>query len=280
MTEPDEGLPPLSADTLPLYLPLYMDGALDQADRSAVEDLMKDNPEAEEILRLLDHADHALPDAFGDVLDAPLPLALARAASAAGAALEDRPAPPAQRSHFWGVAAAAVFALMIGVPGGFFYGQQQGRDAALIESADQTRARFGWVAQIVGYHRLYSAEERHLVEVSAAEADHIQTWIGNRTGRSFSIPDLSGQGLEFRVARLLAVNGKPTAQLMYVPTDGGDPIGLCFLRTGAEAAGLTDRARDEFNMTTWRRDGYSFIAIGTQPPEVIRQVAESASVAL
>ena len=56
MTEPDEGLPPLSADTLPLYLPLYVDGALDQADRGAVEDLMKDNPEAEEILRLLDHA--------------------------------------------------------------------------------------------------------------------------------------------------------------------------------------------------------------------------------
>ena len=127
---------------------------------------------------------------------------------------------------------------------------------------------------------MYSAEERHLVEVSAAEADHIQTWIGNRTGRAFSIPDLSGQGLEFRGARLLAVNGKPTAQLMYVPTDGGDPIGLCFLQTGAEAADLTDRARDEFNMTTWRRDGYSYIAIGTAPPGVIRQVAETASVAL
>ena len=177
-------------------------------------------------------------------------------------------------------AAAAVLAGVLGLFAGYRTGEITGRDEALTLAGAETREKFGWVAQIAGYHRLYSAEERHLVEVGADETDHIQTWIGQRTGRQFTVPDLSAQGLQFRGARLLAVSGKPTAQLMYVPADGGDPVGLCFLATGAADGDFAAASRDGFNLVTWQRAGYSFIAIGNLDADRMNLVARAAAVTL
>lgn len=282
---PDE-LPPISAETLPLYLPLWKDGELSQEDEALVESLANENPEASAILALLDSADTQLSSAYSDVLSAPLPIALARSAAEAGAAIDacKAPANTSSKSLTGRILAfsamAAGVAMIIGLPLAYHSGTTNGREAALADAAAATKEKHGWVAQIAGYHGLYSKESRHLVEVSADEADHIQNWIGTRTGRSFTIPDLAATGLEFRGARLLAVNGEPTAQLMYTPVGGGDPVGLCFLKTGASDADLNAGTRDGFNFVTWRRDGFSFIAIGATTADDLQAIAQTASISL
>ena len=281
MTDTDQPLPPLSGETLPLYLPLWKDGVLDEAEEMEVLRLVEGNAEAEAVLDLLERSDAALSTAFSDVLTAPLPLKLARIAGEAGAALNRGAveSAPVQTNRRWMLVAASA-ALAVGAGGGYFTGAYQGRETALRQAAAETQAKFGWKAQIAGYHRLYSAEDRHLVAIAANEADHIQTWIGKRTGRNFTIPDLEPLGLQFRGARLLAVNGTPTAQLMYVPIDGSKPIGLCFLRTGKSDAGLIADSQDGFDIVTWRKDGFSFIAIGSSGPGLLREVAETAEISL
>jgi anti-sigma factor RsiW len=64
-------------------------------------------------------------------------------------------------------------------------------------------------------HGIYAAELRHPVEVGANERDHLQAWLSKRVGTPFVIPDLSAQGYTLLGGRLLVIEDRPTAQLMY-----------------------------------------------------------------
>jgi anti-sigma factor RsiW len=88
-----------------------------------------------------------------------------------------------------------------------------------------------WIMQVAQYHKIYAREQRHLVEVSAAETPHIEQWLGKRLDDlAFKVPDLSAFGLTFKGARMLVVNGAPVAQLVYLPADGR-AVALCIIHS-------------------------------------------------
>src|SRR5205809_25292 len=65
-----------------------------------------------------------------------------------------------------------------------------------------------------GAHRLYIAEVRHPIEVTANE-NHLLPWLSRRVGTNLRAPDLSTFGLRLLGGRLLPGMNGPAALFMY-----------------------------------------------------------------
>lgn len=280
-----DDLPPLSAETAELYLPLWVDGVLDAAEAEQMEGYVAADSDLAELAELLSASDGALGGAFEDVLHAPLPIHLARAASMppSGAApeVEDVPTPaPEERAApipferpvaktravgVWGWAAIAACLALMAIGGPMLY--QQG-----VTTGAQTAQGPGWIEQVATYHSVYGSEERHLVEVGADERDHIRAWLGNRTGYEGDIPDLTALGLTFAGGRMLVTNdGRPVAQLMYTQADGR-PVGLCFVKSAGADAGPSFRQFGEIGVMSWTEGGHGFVVVGWEDQERLAEI--------
>lgn len=86
---------------------------------------------------------------------------------------------------------------------------------AAAESPPQTFAHQAAVA-----HAVYAVEQRHPVEVAAAEQAHLVQWLSKRLGRSLRAPVLTDEGYELMGGRLLPGNEGARAQFMYQGRDG------------------------------------------------------------
>ena len=128
--------------------------------------------------------------------------------------------------------------------------------------------------QVAQYHRVYAREQRHLVEVPAAETPHIEAWLGKRLELPFKVPDLSAFGLTFQGARMLVINGQPVAQLVYLPP-GGRAFALCVIHSKREDKPLTASRQDDLNMVDWRVKGYGFVVVGWEDQTELRAIAEA-----
>lgn len=85
-------------------------------------------------------------------------------------------------------------------------------------------------------HAVFSPEVRHPVEVSAANEQHLLTWLTKRLGAPVRVPDLSSHGFALLGGRLLPATGGPGAQFMY-EDDGGRRLTLYLtVRDGDETA--------------------------------------------
>lgn len=242
-------------DEIRQTLSAYLDGELDADVARKIEALVASNPDVEAELMALTQTDALVKDAFDGILADPVPLTLAREITG-----------PAKSSRWpMGAMAASVAALVVGIGIGTYGG------LAPVPSAP------GWLDHVADYHRVYAAETHHLVEVGADEADHIQTWIGNRTGVNFNIPDLTEFGLTFEGGRLLVANGKPVAQLMYRDA-AGTVFALCFQSSGQGATdGFTDGSRDGIGMQVWRTDTAAFVLVGPDGSPLLPSIAQDAA---
>lgn len=69
-------------------------------------------------------------------------------------------------------------------------------------------------------HAVYAVEQRHPVEVSAAEQDHLVQWLSKRLGKPLKAPGLAGEGFELMGGRLLPGGDGARAQFMYQSGSG------------------------------------------------------------
>ncbi|MFT3986321.1 anti-sigma factor family protein [Aestuariivirga sp.] len=174
-------------------LSAYVDGELEAGERDAVERLLRDNPEARATVEAYRQQNEALKRAYDGVLDEPVPPALAAAL-----------AQPARRmARTWVSAAAAVGLLAVGGLGGWLAADRQASPAETFADA------------ALAAHEIYAPEVKHPVEVWADDRDHLQAWLSKRVGVNFAIPDLEAEGYALVGGRLLAVDDKPAAQIMY-----------------------------------------------------------------
>ena len=265
-------LTPEMADRLSAYL----DGALSGTEAAEIEAMIAEDAAVADELAALREADAAFGSAFAAMLEEPVPPALVRA-------VEEAPgiAPPANLPDRprWGMGTvAAAFALvMIGAGAGSVL-------TRALSTPVEVAAAPGWLDQVADYHRVYAREERHLAEVPATEAAHLETWLADTTGVSFSIPDLAGLGLTFRGGRLLVAAGKPVGQLMYTDA-GGEVVALCFIAGGDTASGdgpTTFAARDfgDIDMVVWKDSAASFVAVGPATGIDLDAIARNAALSI
>ena len=248
-------------------LSAFLDGELPEAEARAIETALADDPALQAELEALMAVDAAIQGEFAAQLDEPVPMGLA-------AAIKDAPLPEspanltsAPTGFGWMSAAAAALMLAVGGVGGYYAGASQGVEVA---------AAPGWLADIADYHRVYAGQKRHLVEVGADEADHIQTWMTASIGAEVRIPDLSEHGLTFQGARLLVAAGKPVSQLMYTDADNRI-VALCQIQTDSPRDGVAEQKIGAFDLVTWGAERSNFVVIGDEGRGDLDAIAETAA---
>ncbi len=247
-----------------LKLSAYLDGELDVAAAEAVEERLANDPVAQAELDALIAADAMAQDAFEAELDAPVPFALAQQIKVTPMPV---PATPKPRP-IWGALAASLVVFALGGFGGY----------ALRGENDPVQTA-GWLADIADYHAVYASQGRHLVEVGADEADHIETWLGDTIGASFTIPDMTGFGLTFEGGRLLVANGKPVAQLMYRDADGV-VVALCLQRsngTSPDVPSFKEQTINGFDFVSWSAGEADYVVIGPSGLPDLDEIAAQAA---
>lgn len=240
---------------LETVLSAYVDGELDAAGAAEVEALLATDAQARRMVEMYRET--------GALLRA----ALAEPFYAEGAQdLLDRPRARRERAG-WPVAwaiAASVLACVIGFGGGTVWGSWS------------NASREALIDEVAEYHAVYSRETVHLVEVPAAQSDHLRAWLGHRIERRLDIPDLSAAGLKFAGGRMLVIGGRPAANLVYT-RDRGAPVALCILQSEAPAEELRVERRNGLRVAVWQDGHYAYLVVGDLDPGMARGIAERAA---
>jgi anti-sigma factor RsiW len=183
----------------------YADERLDAPRLAEVETWLADHPDDRRKIESWRTQTGMLRAALDPIAAEPVPAALTVALT-----------PRAPRRRTWiGPALAASIALAAGVGGGWYLGQEGWPAGLIAEDMGEEVARVGYRA-----HKLYVAEVRHAVEVGADEEDHLVSWLSKRLEAPLKAPDLTSEGLKLLGGRMLPVEGKAGAQLMYENASG------------------------------------------------------------
>jgi anti-sigma factor RsiW len=171
----------------------YVDGSLSEARRLEVEAWLAAHPADAERVQDWSSQNQSLHAAFDSVLNEPLPIDLVRAA---------RRQPV--RTPFKAVAAA----LALAASGLFGYGIGQHQDQPAMASA------LPFVRDAAIAHAVFSPEVRHPVEVQAADAQHLVSWLSKRIGTELKAPDFTALGFDLLGGRLLTGRDRATCHVV------------------------------------------------------------------
>ncbi|MEX3825110.1 anti-sigma factor, partial [Paraburkholderia sp. BR14262] len=121
-------------------------------------------------------------------------------------------------------------------------------------------------------YAVYSPEQRHPVEVGAADEEHLVAWLSRRLGKPLSVPSLAEYGYTLVGGRLLPGNTGPAAQFMY-ENDAGERLTLYVASSARDRDPvrlLRDGNRRTFYWST-ERTGYALSGPQTEPK--LREIA-------
>lgn len=254
----------------------YLDGELDAAERAHVEAWLDADPVVRDRLLALAESATMLRNAFADLVTEPVPerlIAAARGESAAATEAEIvvlRPrqtgaAPPPQRRWYVQLAtAAALFGLAVGVGAGYFGGAALGPARVPVEHQIQTAAINNWLDNAAGDYKLMVSAGDTLVDVPASgdNGDVLQK-ISQNLPQQVRLPDLKPWGLSFRGARLVVVEGRPAAQLVYTTDNKAiGPLALIIGSTKQHDIAPTFERRQDLNLLYWRHQGRASVLVG------------------
>jgi anti-sigma factor RsiW len=189
----------------------YVDGRLSENRREQVDAYLARNVQVRERLQRYGELNRSLRAHFAPVLDEPIPARLLR------------PTPARPGFHLPRVAAVAAWLLIGSVVGATLQYALSSRPLPPIEADLIRPAAFA--------HVIYTPEERHPVEVSADQEDHLVGWLSKRLHTDIRAPDLSGIDYRLVGGRLLPSTNRMAAQFMY-ENAAGKRITL-YVRTGA-----------------------------------------------
>jgi len=164
--------------------------------------------------------------------------------------------------YAWAAAAGIVMAVI---------GYGTGATWPALITSDRDRM----LSEVAEYHSIYSRETVHLVEVQAAQAEHLKTWLGKRVNGTLVIPDFKDAGLTFAGGRLVVLDGEPVAELMYT-REHGLPIAFCVLSHPGKTRAVAVERRGAVNLATWDDGAHSYIVVGEADQGMIRDLASLA----
>ena len=242
----------------------FVDGLLSGARRLEVEAWLAAHPADAERVQAWAGQNQSLHAAFDSVLNEPLPIHLVRAA---------RRQPV--RTPYKAIAAA----LALAASGLIGYGIGRVPDQSAVNPALASTQPFVRDAAIA--HAVFSPEERHPVEVEAAHAEHLVSWLSRRVGTELKAPDFAVLGFELLGGRLLTGESGPVAQFMY--QDGSGRRVTLYVRRAAAGKPAENRETSFRHMTEngvdvfyWIDREFGYALSGQIAPADIRKLAGAA----
>lgn len=239
----------------------YVDGQVDEAERAEIERYLAANPAKAAEVAHWQRQNEALTALFPPLDSQPLPARLSPSRIARSVAAND--------NFRWSQIAAALVLFVLGAAIGW-----SGRDAVTpVEAASDAL-----IDSAVLAHSLYVGENRHAVEVPAAEKEHLVNWLSNRVTQPINPPDLSAEGFGFIGGRLLPPTEYettgPAAQLMY-ENAASERITVYItaaLPDRKEASEFTSRGPHE--AFYWANDKITCTVVGELPEAEMQVVAK------
>jgi anti-sigma factor RsiW len=266
----------------------YLDGELDEPRRAEIEAWLEHDSAARDHVARLSEGASLLRAAFDEVLREEVPERLIDAARGAGGdatrEAEILPFRPKRglvgfgAPRHWWIAipvAASFFGLMIGGGLGYFgLGKAPGGDEKQI--ATLSASTNSWLDNVAGYHKLFVAAaqgENSFADIPAAgDGGEVIQKISQRTAQpGVRVPNLKPWGLIFQGARVVIIEGRPAAQLIYTADNQavGSAIGPLTVVIGSskrpDVAPTFDR-RQDVNVLYWRRKGHAYAIVGQAEP--------------
>jgi anti-sigma factor RsiW len=255
----------------------YLDGELGAEERAHVEAWLDADPTVRDRLLALSESATMVRAAFADFVSEPVPerlIAAARGETAAAIEAEivefrptrrTEPAPPTSGRWYVQLATAAgLFGIVVGGGVGYF-GNSLLRPAQIpAERQVQTAALNNWLDNAAGNYKLMVNAGDTLVDVPASgdNGDVIQK-ISQNLPQQVRLPDLKPWGLSFQGARLVVVDGRPAAQLVYTTDNKAiGPLALIIGSTKQPDVAPTFERRQDLNLLYWRHQGRASVLVG------------------
>ncbi len=147
---------------------------------------------------------------------------------------------------------------------------------------DQVAYEDSWLDQVKlsyeGYAKVDQNESHPLVDVDvdadgAGGGEQLGAWFGEHLNRQLEVPDLSHQGLTLKGGRLLIVEGKPSAQILYV-TEEGLPVALSVVPSIGRDLVISAQGGEDANLLHWRVRNYGYALIGNLTLDTMRELAD------
>lgn len=271
MSPTDPSLPELLPDD-EAQLHAYVDGRLSSEARAAVQGRLRVDPRAAALVAQWQAQREALRSLAQDMPLDDTPPDLAGIVHRAAASRRWRDRLPQ--------ALAAGVLLALGLGGGYQWGRHDAGAPAW--SADTLAARgvpaFAREAGVA--FAVYSAEQRHPVEVTAAEQEHLVQWLSRRLGRPLKVPVLADQGYALLGGRLLPGDPRqpasPRAQFMYENADGDRlTLYVAVFEPGGVPGDAEFRLLRQDDRTTlyWAEAGFGY-ALSAHPAVELKPLAQ------
>ncbi len=260
----------------------YLDGELDADERRQIDAWLEADPAARERVMALAQSDELVRAAYAEIVEEPVPARLIAAARGATETIEAAPheaeilvlkrpgrfaiPQPHPRWQIGLAAAAGLFGVMFGGAGTYFgMGLLNPVRPGLEHQLALAAANNTWLDNAAGYYKLtVNTGDTMLVDVPASnDPQQALQKISQSLPQQVRLPDLKPWGLTFRGARLVVVEGRPAAELVYV-TDN-KAIGPLTLVIGAskqpDIPPTFDR-RQDVNLLYWRHHGRAYALAG------------------
>ena len=261
----------------------YLEGELELVDRREVEAWLDSDSAARDQLAALAISAKLVRRAFDEVLHEPVPERLIAAARAERVAVQAGPQilPFAPRTaagrfarsrwpHLGLPIAASLLGLVVGGTGAYFGVTKFGSGAAsiaLVQPAlEAAVANNLWLDNAAGYFKLFvSAGNNALVDIPATgdtRREALQK-ISQSLPQQVRLPDLKPWGLNFHGARLIVVDGRPAAQLVYTTDNKAiGPLALIVGSSNQPDLLPTFDHRQDVNLIYWRHQGRAYALVG------------------
>jgi anti-sigma factor RsiW len=254
----------------------YLDGELDAEERADVEAWLEADPTVRDRLLALSDSAGLLRSAFAEFVSEAVPerlIAAARGETRSPAEAEIvvlRPKqanpPPSRRWYIELATAAGLFGLAVGAGAGYIGNGILSPSTPPAERQIETTATNTWLDNAAGDYKLVvNAGGDSMLDVpsSGEGSDAIQKISQNLPQQQVRLPDLKPWGLTFRGARLVVVEGRPGAQLVYTTDNKAiGPLALIIGSTKQPDMAPTPGRRDDVNLLYWRHQGRASVLVG------------------
>jgi anti-sigma factor RsiW len=216
----------------------FVDGELAGAEAAEVQAALASEPADLRSVREICDLNDRLGQRYAHVLAEPVPAHLNRlAARLAGGSRRQWTWLPAMSAR--SLVAGALLCVLAAAAGYLAHGGKAGGGQP------------AFVASALSAHQVFVPEQRHPVEVGAAEEKHLVQWLTRRLGAEVRAPELVSYGWKLVGGRLLPDRDAAAAQFMYEDANGRRLT--LFVR---KEAGLTDAAfhfaeQGDFNAFYW-----------------------------
>ncbi len=260
----------------------YLEGELELVDRRGVEAWLDSDSAARDQLAALAISAKLVRRAFDEVLHEPVPERLIAAARAERVQAQDGPqilpfAPRTGAARFarsqWSrlglPIAASLLGLVVGGSGAYFGVNKFTSGAAAIALAqpalEATVANNLWLDNAAGYFKLFvSAGNNTPVDIPATgDTREALQKISQSLPQQVRLPDLKPWGLNFHGARLIVVDGRPAAQLVYTTDNKAiGPLALIVGSSNQPDIPPTFDHRQDVNLIYWRHQGRAYALVG------------------